>query len=51
MKNPSQNQYLISSKIYILSENGNKTIFQDAAANKIIFDIQFVAAQNLNFFP
>ena len=25
----------------------NRTIFQDAAANKIIFDIQFVAAQNL----
>ena len=24
--------------------------FQDAAANKIIFDIQFVAAQNLKFF-
>ena len=27
-----------------------KTIFQDAAANKTIFDIQFVAAQNLKLF-
>ena len=31
--------------------NRNKSIFHDAAPNKIIFDIQLDAAQNLNFFP
>ena len=56
MKYRSQNflyfdQYLISSKIYKPSENGNKTTFQDAAANTILFDVQLVAAQNLKFFP
>ena len=30
--------------------DGNKTTFQDAAASKIIFDIQFLAAQNLELF-
>ena len=37
------------SKIYKTSYNENKTIFQNAAANKVIFDIHFVAAQNLKF--
>ena len=56
MKNSSQNfhwfdQCLMSSKIYKSSYDGNKTTFQDPAANKIMFDIQFVATQFLKVLP
>jgi len=40
-------QWILHIFVFIISST---TIFQDAAANKIIFDIRFVAEQNFKFF-
>ena len=44
-------QYLIWSKIYKHSKNGNKTTFQDFVAKKITFDIQYVKYTKPQNFP